>query len=200
MRAPAVACAAALWDRLAARMPAPEPNPSPAADFFAGVKSAWTSVFFLVLMGTYIGMIIQELYTAKTPADVGTLPMLGSSFVALLALSHAGYLVYKAAPKSSQTAVAAATTQPSMNATAPETVPIRLAIIDDVARIMALALEVDRSPADIGADGCAELALKTGVVHTIIARGTRAGAPVSGTLNLTPTADDVNKPFGLTLS
>ncbi len=37
-------------------MPAPETNPSPAADFFAGVKSAWTSVFFLVLMGTYIGI------------------------------------------------------------------------------------------------------------------------------------------------
>jgi len=37
-------------------MPAPATNPSSAADFFAGIKSAWTSVFFLVLAGTYIGM------------------------------------------------------------------------------------------------------------------------------------------------
>ena len=37
-------------------MPAPATTPSSAADFLAGVKSAWTSVFFLVLAGTYIGM------------------------------------------------------------------------------------------------------------------------------------------------
>jgi predicted branched-subunit amino acid permease len=37
-------------------MSAPAPNPSTAAVFFAGVKSALTSVFFLVLAGTYIGM------------------------------------------------------------------------------------------------------------------------------------------------
>jgi predicted branched-subunit amino acid permease len=37
-------------------MPPPEAIPSPAAVFFAGVKSALTSVFFLVLMGTYIGI------------------------------------------------------------------------------------------------------------------------------------------------
>src|SRR6185437_5482751 len=36
--------------------PTPEPIPSPAAIFFAGVRSAVMSVFFLVLMGTYIGM------------------------------------------------------------------------------------------------------------------------------------------------
>jgi len=34
----------------------PEMPPSSAAVFFAGVKSALTSVFFLVLMGTYIGI------------------------------------------------------------------------------------------------------------------------------------------------
>jgi hypothetical protein len=33
-------------------MSAPAPNPSTAAVFFAGVKSALTSVFFLVLAGT----------------------------------------------------------------------------------------------------------------------------------------------------
>lgn len=37
-------------------MSAPALNSSPAAYFFAGVKSALTSVFFLVLMGTYIGI------------------------------------------------------------------------------------------------------------------------------------------------
>jgi len=37
-------------------MPAPGHFNSNAAAFFGGVKSAWTSVFFLVLAGTYIGM------------------------------------------------------------------------------------------------------------------------------------------------
>jgi predicted branched-subunit amino acid permease len=37
-------------------MSAPGPFHSNAAAFFGGVKSAWTSVFFLVLMGTYIGI------------------------------------------------------------------------------------------------------------------------------------------------
>jgi predicted branched-subunit amino acid permease len=37
-------------------MPAPRTFDSAAAAFFGGVKSAWTSVFFLVLMGTYIGI------------------------------------------------------------------------------------------------------------------------------------------------
>src|SRR5664280_2325272 len=55
-RAPAVARAACLWDRKAAVMSVPGPFNSNAAAFFGGVKSAWTSVFFLVLMGTYIGI------------------------------------------------------------------------------------------------------------------------------------------------
>jgi len=37
-------------------MSVPSTFNSSAAAFFAGVKSAWTSVFFLVLMGTYIGI------------------------------------------------------------------------------------------------------------------------------------------------
>src|ERR1039457_2453334 len=55
-RVPAVARAACLWDRKVAVMSAPGPFNSNAAAFFDGVKSAWTSVFFLVLMGTYIGI------------------------------------------------------------------------------------------------------------------------------------------------
>ena len=42
--------------QVAGPMSAPAPNPSAAAVFVAGVKSALTSVFFLVLAGTYIGM------------------------------------------------------------------------------------------------------------------------------------------------
>src|SRR5450756_1133224 len=37
-------------------MPAPGNFNTSAAAFFGGVKSAWTSVFFLVLAGTYIGI------------------------------------------------------------------------------------------------------------------------------------------------
>jgi predicted branched-subunit amino acid permease len=37
-------------------MPAPRDFDSTAAAFYSGVKSAWLSVFSLVLMGTYIGM------------------------------------------------------------------------------------------------------------------------------------------------
>jgi predicted branched-subunit amino acid permease len=37
-------------------IPSPEPEPSTISIFFAGVRSAMASVFFLVLAGTYIGM------------------------------------------------------------------------------------------------------------------------------------------------
>jgi hypothetical protein len=37
-------------------MPAPDTFNSTATGFFGGVRSAIASVFFLVLMGTYIGM------------------------------------------------------------------------------------------------------------------------------------------------
>ena len=37
-------------------IPSPEPEPSTVSIFFAGVRSAIASVFFLVLAGTYIGM------------------------------------------------------------------------------------------------------------------------------------------------
>ena len=55
MRALSVAPCLAVWDR-SCRMAAPHSFNSTRAAFFAGVKSAWTSVFFLVLAGTYIGM------------------------------------------------------------------------------------------------------------------------------------------------
>ena len=37
-------------------MPAPATFPSSGAAFFGGVKSALTSVFFLVIIGTYTGI------------------------------------------------------------------------------------------------------------------------------------------------
>jgi predicted branched-subunit amino acid permease len=37
-------------------IPSPEPEPSTVSIFFAGVRSAMASVFFVVLAGTYIGM------------------------------------------------------------------------------------------------------------------------------------------------
>jgi hypothetical protein len=33
-----------------------DPPPSSAATFFAGWRAAWTSVFSLVLIGTYVGI------------------------------------------------------------------------------------------------------------------------------------------------
>jgi len=61
LRLAAVARGRALWDRCTARpmspfMSTPATFDSASAAFFGGVKSAWTSVFVLVLFGTYIGI------------------------------------------------------------------------------------------------------------------------------------------------
>ena len=58
MRAAARGCARGGAMRQDEPPPCPRPAPSIpiAAAFFGGVKSAWTSVFFLVLGGTYIGI------------------------------------------------------------------------------------------------------------------------------------------------
>jgi hypothetical protein len=52
----------------------------------------------LLLLGTYIAMVVRMFGTAST--GFNSLPPLGEQFVALLAISHAGYLGYKAVPKS----------------------------------------------------------------------------------------------------
>ncbi len=56
MRLPAIARVPVLWDRCGASMSAPANLQSSTAAFFSGVKSALTSVFFLVIGGTYIGI------------------------------------------------------------------------------------------------------------------------------------------------
>src|SRR6202043_3004495 len=53
----------------------------------------------MLLLGTYIGMLLS-MFSKGDP--ITALPDLGERFVELMALSHAGYLVYKAVPKPDQ--------------------------------------------------------------------------------------------------
>ena len=50
----------------------------------------------LVLLGTYAGFVFR--YLLNQPPTIGTLPLVDTSFVWLLGISHASYLAYKAAP------------------------------------------------------------------------------------------------------
>jgi hypothetical protein len=50
----------------------------------------------LLLLGTYAGMMIGAI---AVRSSFDTLPALSQSFIGLLAISHAGYLTYKAMPK-----------------------------------------------------------------------------------------------------
>ena len=53
----------------------------------------------VLLLGTYSVLVIRALATAAAHG-MADLPPLSASFIQLLAVSHAGYLVYKAVPKS----------------------------------------------------------------------------------------------------
>ncbi len=55
----------------------------------------------VLLLGTYTALLIQR-FSGK-PEWIDSLPLIGQQFIWLLAVSHAGYLGYKAAPKSGQT-------------------------------------------------------------------------------------------------
>ena len=151
----------------------------------------------LLLLGTYIGLVIRQLAGASHP--LAGLPDPGSAFVELLAISHAGYLAYKVAPKSGRS-LPAATPEPapSIVPAALPPVPVRLAI-DDAAHIAGLALTVDGHPQAIGPTGFVELALDPGRPHRIIADGTRDSRPVHGAITVTPGAGDVQIPIALTL-
>ncbi len=89
----------------------PEAEPSTAANFFAGLKSALTSVFFLVLAGTYIGMgalahdfgfpawwlAISSILVWAAPAQVILISALGtgaSLFEAALAVTLSGIRLF----------------------------------------------------------------------------------------------------------
>ena len=52
----------------------------------------------LLLLGTYTVMVIQQLRTAGA-IGITDLPPLSARLIELLAVSHAGYLAYKAVPK-----------------------------------------------------------------------------------------------------
>jgi hypothetical protein len=148
----------------------------------------------LLLVGTYVFMLVRLF--AQADAGMDSLPPLDEHFVELMAVSHAGYLAYKATPKSAQTAPDAPATQPT---TVPAGVPVRLAI-DDAGTITGLAVTLDGAPIAIGASGFAEVSLSPGAAHTFLARGTRAGNAVSGTLTVTVSRDDMNTPLAIALA
>lgn len=54
----------------------------------------------LLLVGTYV-FLLARLF-AHAGGEIGGLPELSERFIELLAISHAGYLVYKATPKAAQ--------------------------------------------------------------------------------------------------
>ena len=159
----------------------------------------------LLLLGTYIGLVMRQLAGAAHP--LAGLPDPGPTFVELLALSHAGYLVYKAAPKSDRITpapaaapAASAGPSPSAAATARATsVPVRLAI-DDAAQVAGLVLTVDGRTQPVGPDGYTEVSLDPDRAHRFVADGTRAGQAVHGTLTITPGARDVHAPLALALA
>ncbi len=151
-------------------------------------------IITLLLLGVYIGAVIRLLATATSAADLNGLPSLSPEFVGLLALSHAGYLTYKAVPKSGQTAPEASAD--ATTASAPGSVPVRLAI-DEAASVTGLQVAVDNQAIALD-DGCAEISLGLGR-HTFAALGIRDGQPVSGTLTVALAAEDVNKPIALAL-
>jgi predicted branched-subunit amino acid permease len=92
-------------------IPSPEPEPSTIRIFFAGVRSAMASVFFLVLAGTYIGMgalahdfgfppwwlALSSILVWAAPAQVILISALGtgaSLFEAALAVTLSGIRLF----------------------------------------------------------------------------------------------------------
>jgi hypothetical protein len=147
----------------------------------------------ILLIGTYTFMLIRTFSGAKT--GINSLPELGPRFVELMGISHAGYLAYKATPKSGSTAPAPAA---SDNATSASGVPVRLTV-DDAATIAGLTLTLDNAPVAVGASGFVEVSLSPGKDHTFAARGTRNGNAVTGTLVMSVTPNDTNKPLAISL-
>jgi hypothetical protein len=145
----------------------------------------------ILLIGTYTFLLIHTFSHADKGID--SLPGIGPRFIELMGISHAGYLVYKATPKSTSTDTAAAA-----NGTDPALVPVRLSV-DDAANITGLALTLDNAPVAVGASGFVEVSLSPGR-HTFAARGTRNGAAVTGTLADTFSVEDTDKPLSITLN
>ena len=165
----------------------------------------------ILLIGTYTLLLLRTFASVDVPGCIDAMPPLNQHFIQLMAVSHAGYLVYKAAPKAGTTgdattpaaAQAGATPQAAaagpLPAPPPNIVTVRLAV-DAAATTQGLRLTVDGRNAPIPADGCADLPLDIGVAHRIAANGTRGGAAVAGQLAITPTLDDLNKVFEIVLT
>lgn len=69
----------------------------------------------LLLLGIYSAQVIQQFvdFNPTSPHAITTLPVLGSQFVVLMGISHASYLVYKAAPHSASAPATAPFTAPT---------------------------------------------------------------------------------------
>jgi hypothetical protein len=63
-----------------------------------------------------------------------------------------------------------------------------------------LTVSLDNNPIAVGASGFVETSLTTDSAHTFIARATRAGNAVTGTLTILVTTDDINKPLVISLA
>jgi hypothetical protein len=154
----------------------------------------------VLLIGTYEFWLLQMFGTSK--GALTTLPPLPQQFIELLAVSHASYLAYKAVPKAGTTAPATPdqtnATPPAAPTPPPNSVTIRLTI-DDAAAMQGLQLQVDGRNFPIAADGLVELPLDIGIAHRLSASGTRGGNAVSGQVNITPTIDDMDKAYEITL-
>jgi hypothetical protein len=77
-------------------------------------------------------------------------------------------------------------------------IPVRLAI-DQWDVLSEITVTLDGKYIAIDPPGFAEVSLSPGIAHVFVARGTRAGMPVSGTLTCMVTADAANKPLAMTL-
>lgn len=171
----------------------------------------------VLLVGTYVFMLIR-MFALADAGGITALPPLDQHFIELMAVSHAGYLVFKAVPKSGTTGTAPQAqgdqaapdggALPGGGGTAPPIPPpppqpnavtVRLAI-DNAAATQSLRLQVDGRDFPVGSDGCVELPLDMGVAHRLAATGTRAGVAVSGQTTITPTIDDMNKAYEITLA
>ena len=158
----------------------------------------------LLLLGTYCFLLIRGFATSPAHGMLG-LPPLSARFIELLAISHAGYLAYKAAPKAGQNGRDTDGTGGGAGGdgvggdAGTDGIPVRLSIVD-AGTLTGLSVTLDGKPVAIGASGFAEIPLSPGVAHVFAARATRAGAAVSGSLTQTVGMDDINAPLAITLS
>jgi hypothetical protein len=174
-------------------------------------------VITVLLVVSYVTFLWDVLGTAAGTmnmppvADTGDKHLANGTqhgFLWLLGISHAAYLAYKATPKSGPGAAPTTGVGPGQSAApaaiappAPLTaVSVRVAI-GNAADVQALQMTVDGRTVAVPASGFVELSLDTGVAHRLEATGTRKAdnQPVRGQLMVTPTVDDLDRAYELTL-